>query len=89
MEEDKCLIRPDRKGTSNQPMGNAKLQNCIGDDIPIEMFVITPEGFVMTDDSVCLDAPEKEGLGQSKVRIMSCSGLNRQKWEYDKKVRSF
>lgn len=40
----------------------------------------------MADDSICLDAPEKKGLGPSKVRIMACSGMARQQWEYDKEV---
>lgn len=50
------------------------------------MYVMTKEGFIMTDDSICLDAPEKEGLGPMKVRIMACSLYSRQKWVYDKKV---
>lgn len=53
------------------------------------MFVMTKEGFIMTDDSICLDAPEKSGTGPMKVRIMACSGYSRQKWEYDAKVIIF
>ncbi|KAJ3647249.1 hypothetical protein Zmor_024778 [Zophobas morio] len=81
--ENKCLIKPQKKVVSNQPMGIAKLETCLGDDLTLEMFVMTPDGFVMTDDSICLDAPEKVVLGPSKVRIMACSGYNRQKWIYD------
>lgn len=47
---------------------------------------MTKEGFVMTDDSICLDAPERVGIGPLKVRIIACSGFTRQKWEYDRKV---
>ncbi|VEN52265.1 unnamed protein product [Callosobruchus maculatus] len=83
LAEDKCLIKPDKKGLSNQPMGIAKIEKCFGDDFIVEMFVMTLEGFIMTDDSVCLDAPEKIGTGPQKVRITACSGFSRQKWEYD------
>ncbi|KAG5885741.1 hypothetical protein JTB14_007848 [Gonioctena quinquepunctata] len=68
-------------------MGIAKMDSCLGDDVEIEMFVMTKEGFIMTDDSVCLDAPERIGLGPMKVRIMACSGFTRQKWDYDKKTK--
>lgn len=81
-----CLIRPIGKITSNQPMGIAKLNECLKDDLSIEMFVMTKEGAIMTDDSVCLDAPEKEVNGPSKVRIMACSGFTRQRWTYNKDV---
>lgn len=52
------------------------------------MFVMTKDGFIMTDDSICLDAPENDTVGPMKVRIMACSGFTRQKWEYDNKVHS-
>lgn len=84
--EDMCMVRPDRKGNTNQPMGIAKLQGCMRNNTPMEMFVMTSDGFIMTDDSVCLDAPEKTVIGPAKVRIMACSGLGRQKWTYDREV---
>lgn len=38
----------------------------------------------MTDESVCLDAPERDhSTLQPKVRIMACSGLGRQKWSFN------
>lgn len=83
--EDKCLVKPLGKVTSNQPTGSAKLGECLGENFPpIDTFVITKDGFVMTDDSICLDAPEKQGNG--KVRIMACSGYSRQKWTYNNAV---
>lgn len=82
----RCLIRPVGKPTSNQPMGVAKLNECLKEDLHIEMFVMTNEGVIMTDDSVCLDAPELEVNGPSKVRIMACSGFTRQMWTYNKEV---
>lgn len=87
--ENLCLIKPDRKGISNQPMGVAKLSQCLQNISPIELFVMTSDGFIMTDDSICLDAPERIVLGPSKVRIMGCSGHSRQKWVFDKMVNCF
>lgn len=49
---------------------------------------MTKDGFIMTDDSVCMDAPEKVTVGPMKVRIIACSGFTRQKWQYDNKVRN-
>ncbi|CAG9767267.1 unnamed protein product [Ceutorhynchus assimilis] len=85
--EDLCLLKPERKGLSNQPMGLATIDRCLNDDIEDELFVMTKEGFIMTDDSICLDAPEREGLGPSKVRIMACSAYSRQKWVYNEKTQ--
>ena len=52
-----------------------------------QMFVMTPSGAVMTDESVCLDAPERDHTTRHpKVRIMACSGLGRQKWNYNERV---
>lgn len=84
--ENFCLIKPLGKPSSNQPMGIAKINECLTETVPIEMFVITKEGFIMTDDSVCLDAPEKQTQGLPKVRIMACSGYSRQKWKYYENV---
>lgn len=61
---------------------------CLGTDLAVEMFVMTKDGFIMTDDSICLDAPENDTVGPMKVRIMACSGFTRQKWQYDNKVRN-
>ncbi|KAK5641600.1 hypothetical protein RI129_010147 [Pyrocoelia pectoralis] len=85
--ENLCLIKPLGKETSNQPMGIAKLNQCLKEELLIEMFVMTREGFIMTDDSVCLDAPEKQVIGPAKVRIMACSGYSRQKWKYNKNTK--
>lgn len=39
----------------------------------------------MTDESVCLDLPDGNDI-KAKVKAFPCSGLSRQKWEYDKNV---
>ncbi|KAJ8948065.1 hypothetical protein NQ314_008494 [Rhamnusium bicolor] len=85
--QDLCLIKPDRKGLSNQPMGIAKIESSLS-DVALQMFVMTKDGYIMTDDSICLDAPERVGIGPLKVRIIACSGFSRQKWEYDKKGKN-
>ncbi|XP_017772044.1 PREDICTED: polypeptide N-acetylgalactosaminyltransferase 3 [Nicrophorus vespilloides] len=89
LEEDLCLIKPLGKLNSNQPTGIAKLNECLKHDMIIEMFVMTKEGFVVTDDSICLDAPEKETDGVKTVRIMACNWANRQKWKYNEKTKEF
>ncbi|XP_056644328.1 polypeptide N-acetylgalactosaminyltransferase 13-like isoform X1 [Diorhabda sublineata] len=81
-----CLLKPDQKNFMNQPMGKATLDVCL-DEIEIEMFIMTKEGYIMTDDSICLDAPEKPKSGSMKVRIVACHFISRQKWEYDKKTK--
>lgn len=88
VEANECLIKPLGKGTLNQPMGGAKLNECLKDENLIEMFVFTPKGTIMTDESVCLDAPEK-AQGDTKARIMACSGFPRQNWTYNNKVCKF
>lgn len=84
-EAKQCLIKPLGKGTLNQPRGMAKLNECLKEDNLIEMFVMTPKGEIMTDESVCLDAPEKNE-GDGKVTIQACSGYPRQQWKYKKWV---
>lgn len=87
LDINRCLIKPLGK-LSNQPMGVAKLNECLANEhLTVEMFVITKEGFVMTDDSICLDAPEKEVNGAKKVRIMACSGASRQQWKYHEEAK--
>lgn len=88
VDENQCLIKPLGKGTLNQPMGIAKLNECLMQNHPFEMFVMTDQGVIMTDESVCLDASERRTKVDTKVRIMACSGFKRQRWKYDKKVNN-
>lgn len=47
------------------------------------------DGVIMTDESVCLDAPEHDSRHKKpKVKLMACHGFANQKWEYDDKVSS-
>ena len=53
-----------------------------------EMFVVTEDGLIMTDESICLDAPE-EFEDFADVYILSCSGYKRQKWRFKRNVGIF
>nr|CAD7595833.1 unnamed protein product [Timema genevievae] len=79
---DQCMVKPTGKGTLNQPMGAASLMACTAGHSLQQMFVMTPEGAVMTDEAVCLDAPERDDAIKPKVRIMACNGSRRQRWKY-------
>jgi len=83
----KCIMRPTAKGSYAQPSGNAVLHSCIPRPMLSQMFVMTKNGVIMTDESVCLDAPERDTQQKTpKVKIMACSGRERQKWQYNEQV---
>lgn len=103
MRTGECLVKPTGKGSLNQPMGTASTSSCGGDDDLelVRMFVMTPQGVLATDESVCLDAPERseradrdreEAAGALNVtpraRIMACSGRPRQLWKHHREVRA-
>ncbi|GAB1860072.1 Polypeptide N-acetylgalactosaminyltransferase [Camponotus japonicus] len=86
----RCLMRPTAKSLYTQPSGNAILHSCIPRPILSQMFVMTKNGVIMTDESVCLDAPERDMQQRTpKVKIMACSGRERQRWQYDEQTRIF
>lgn len=88
VRSENCLMRPMAKGTYNHPAGNVMILPCINPPNLVQMFVMTKEGVIMTDESVCLDAPEKDTQHiKPKVKIMMCNGLERQKWEYNEETR--
>ncbi|XP_039284794.1 polypeptide N-acetylgalactosaminyltransferase 13 isoform X2 [Nilaparvata lugens] len=94
-----CLEKPNRKGSLNQPMGPARLGHCVEPAALRQMFVMdrtaitdtdtgtgTDTGApLMTDESVCLDAPPKEGASTAvlKVKVIACTGHARQAWTYN------
>ncbi|KAG8232623.1 hypothetical protein J437_LFUL012979, partial [Ladona fulva] len=50
-----------------------------------QLFVFTPNGSLMTDESVCMDASlssQQISHHKSKVNLMGCSGNAQQKWDY-------
>lgn len=41
----------------------------------------------MSDESVCLDAPDKDTKNiRPRVKTMPCCGIMKQKWRYDENV---
>lgn len=87
MTSEKCMKKPINKGVLGQPMGSATLGVCLKDNDLNGMFVMTEDGIIMTDESICLDAPQKgefEGESKGNVKVMGCSGYPRQKWVYKK-----
>lgn len=89
----KCLEKPTGKGSLNQPMGPATLERCREPPALTQMFVMErgagekDGAAIATDESVCLDAPEKDDKNRTpRVRVIACSGFPRQTWLRDIKV---
>ncbi|XP_076349315.1 polypeptide N-acetylgalactosaminyltransferase 1-like isoform X1 [Tachypleus tridentatus] len=77
----KCFQRPNTKGTSRQPVGKVQLGDCVFETYPQQYFVLTKEGFLMTDESICLDSPE--ATADTNVVMLACNEYKRQKWKYN------
>ncbi|XP_071520484.1 polypeptide N-acetylgalactosaminyltransferase 1-like [Panulirus ornatus] len=83
-QQGRCLQRPMGKGGgSNQPTGPAVLRECVIETYPPQSFVFNKKGYIMTDESVCLDAPDADAAKEPQVRIMACNEFDRQRWTYD------
>uniref|UniRef100_A0A1B6CFV1 Polypeptide N-acetylgalactosaminyltransferase n=1 Tax=Clastoptera arizonana TaxID=38151 RepID=A0A1B6CFV1_9HEMI len=86
----KCLEKPTGKGSLNQPMGPAILVPCRTPSVLTQMFVMDHKmgqsefgAPIATDESVCLDAPEKDDTMRTpRVRVIACSGYARQAWKW-------
>lgn len=79
-----CLRKPIGHGSLNQPSGSAILVPCSEEPQLQLMFVMTQDGVIATDESVCLEAPEHDhSTDQPKTRIVACSGLSRQRWRFN------
>uniref|UniRef100_A0A6A7FWV6 Polypeptide N-acetylgalactosaminyltransferase n=3 Tax=Hirondellea gigas TaxID=1518452 RepID=A0A6A7FWV6_9CRUS len=81
----KCIQKP--ISSSSQPTGPAILQDCVIETYQPQSFVFNKRGFVMTDESVCLDVPDSRTVKVPQVRIMACNEYERQKWTYDEEAR--
>jgi hypothetical protein len=83
----KCLQRP--VGQAGQAgTGEPSLGTCVIETFAPQSFVVSERGFIMSDDSVCLDSPDA-ALTYPQVRLLICGGVDRQRWAYDKEVSSF
>ena len=96
VESGACLQKPGRTKVhqSNQPTGNAALNDCVKGFYAPQQIVLTSsfadedEGaFIMTDESVCLDSPTVHNDPESSVRFQACSELDRQRWVYNPKTK--
>ncbi|XP_011309305.1 polypeptide N-acetylgalactosaminyltransferase 3 [Fopius arisanus] len=86
---EKCIMKPIAKGIYAQPAGYAAYEPCMKPPNLSQMFVMTKSGIIMTDESLCMDAPERDTRHERpKVKIMACSGLFRQKWSYDQQTKA-
>jgi hypothetical protein len=73
------LQRPSSK--TGQPVGKVLLAKCAIEIYAQQNFVYTKHGYVMTDESVCLDVNEAQE--DTSVMLIACSEFKRQKWKYD------
>ncbi|XP_037074927.1 polypeptide N-acetylgalactosaminyltransferase 3-like [Pollicipes pollicipes] len=81
-----CLQRPSPTGTG-QPSGPATVTDCASNWYTPQLFVMTMEGYIMTDESVCLDVPDGgQQEAEGRARLHGCSQLSRQKWYHDQKT---
>lgn len=82
----RCLQKPGRPpgSHSSQPAGPASFQSCSHTFTPGQLFTLTKEGFLMGDESVCLDCPQWKEQDPG-VRFTACNGLGRQKWNIRKR----
>lgn len=72
--------------------GPATAAKCApGDDtLAGQLFVMTADGVIMTDESVCLDAPTRDDAQRRpKVRLSACSDTARQRWQHDAQSQTF
>jgi hypothetical protein len=81
------LERPIGGAGVSQPVGRLKLVPCVQQWFDPHLWVATwnstyknshtHSGYVMTDESICLDQLDGEG------RAMACSGMSRQLWHHN------
>ena len=85
-----CLQKPFRSptGTGNQPSGSAAMEDCMDDFYAQQLLVMTKEGYLMGDESVCLDSPAASNQNEASARFQACAELDRQKWKYDAEAGS-
>ncbi|XP_022711312.1 polypeptide N-acetylgalactosaminyltransferase 13-like [Varroa jacobsoni] len=77
-----CMGRPISK-SYYQPVGKLRLEECAVTPYSRQLFTLTAEGFLMSDESICLDSPES--TADTSVVMIACQGIGRQKWSYEPK----
>lgn len=92
-----CLEKPASNSFRNQPSGTASLASCIPQNDLSQMFIMIydngsdsgteKKGSIATDESVCLDISNQADRElKPRVKVVSCSGLENQKWIYNEDV---
>ena len=78
-----CLQRAQTPSSSSHK-GYASLSRCIETFYNYQQFVMDKEqGWLMTDESMCLDVPNAQNDPEASARFSSCNQMSRQKWKYD------
>lgn len=81
-----CMQRPNAKDVGGgHPVGRIELEPCAIETYPAQSFVYTKAGFIMTDESVCLDVTDARP--GSYVLLLACSEMERQKWRFEPHTR--
>ena len=79
----RCIQRSLRsQGSQSQTSGPALFDSCLSSWHPGQLFSLSEAGFLMTDENLCLDAPQHEEP-DSGLRFTSCSEQPRQRWEVE------
>lgn len=80
-----CMQQPSSQNALDLPFGQAFITPCANSSVIQEMFVIKPDGHIMTNENVCLDAAEQfsDNKDSSLARIVICNDSKRQHWIYD------
>eukprot|EP00096_Caligus_rogercresseyi_P015256 TRINITY_DN7701_c0_g1_i1.p1 TRINITY_DN7701_c0_g1~~TRINITY_DN7701_c0_g1_i1.p1 ORF type:complete len:610 (-),score=130.51 TRINITY_DN7701_c0_g1_i1:38-1867(-) len=78
----KCIKRPLNSPNQSQNSGPAHVSECKGGFSTPELMILSENGYIMTDESVCLDSLSAEEEIEASVRFQSCSESPRQRWEH-------
>lgn len=80
-----CLRKPKSQTGGNQATGNALIAECTHPTFASfekQLYVLTSKGYLMSDESVCLDAPDPN-VDDPPVYFLACTFQTRQRWKYD------
>lgn len=76
LQTKKCLQSPKQFKSYGQPYGLATLSDCILEFYAPQLFILTPEGYIKTDDAICLDVPEYKEIQEEDEQESSRNNYN-------------
>lgn len=86
-----CLQRPHQMPmtSSKMPQGQALLAPCDTRAFQLhQQIVVSEQGFIMTDESMCLDVPNyQDESAEASARFSACNQMERQEWSFDDKTQ--